>query len=954
MVSNFNLFLKTGFLIILSLLICNDLHSQYGPFWGEERKLSEYTLYKDYVDIITHFNDEQNASIALKAIDSLAQKALSNNDYEQYLFLKNEVSNFYKSDSRFEEGYTDLYNAMRFYSDNKDTLTIEYVASQRLLRTMLTKTSYESRGEGELLQSQLAVLDKLGEEGEPLRNTLVDYGLFLIRQGKTNKAINILYDARSYALEADDLASLALADYTIIVNLPPIYDIQETTMEVLKNDIALLEQAKPTIPVLIYSSFFNYLVGNRYYNYFDDLEKGIYYTKKAIACLDTIALPAWNLKASCHSNLSMTYADLNDTTRLLKHYKESKTVADTRPMSDYNKSLAYVNIADAVLAISADSALVLLDSIKNQPGARFFEDKIVEIEAKALINSGEKESAIKLIVEKFDNFESIEGYKIPAISDQIDYYNQIHFLSLVQDTYKEININDDRTKQQIIANLIIKQNQLYLDLVKRDIYGHELSNLVSTYHDFLMPSLLYMLSIEDGAKYEDVLQLVFSSKALQLHNNLFKSRIQSQMESNSSFFSELIDNSNKIQNVRTQLAQNRLSESQKSELRVELNSLLVNNMMLRYQADEIQIDEFFIPTLAQVQEKLNPGEGILEYNINDTTLIRTLITKNNAKTSIKHFDDLSEKISGEIHAIKTGRQTTGIGEILLGDLEDEILNLQHITIIPDNKLNYIPFEWLVLPVSGKMLIEKLPVSYNYSTSLWYLLRDETSIVDINNILTVAPVFQRLDEDADDEYIYISQYRGNESFSPLYYSKKEVVKIDSLFTANGYEVLSLINSDATIINTKKNLEKFDIVHIATHGLVNVDFPERSGLFLYPENKEDNEVLRDDNFLSLGELLSMNLRANLAVLSACDTGTGEFAKGEGVMALPRGFVFAGVPNVIATLWSVHDERTKELMTAFYSHLLAGNSYSEALRLAKLDSIQNGALPVDWAGFIFIGTN
>ena len=72
----------------------------------------------------------------------------------------------------------------------------------------------------------------------------------------------------------------------------------------------------------------------------------------------------------------------------------------------------------------------------------------------------------------------------------------------------------------------------------------------------------------------------------------------------------------------------------------------------------------------------------------------------------------------------------------------------------------------------------------------------------------------------------------------------------------------------------------------------------------------------------------------------------------MALPRGFMFAGVPNVIASLWSVQDERTQELMEAFYSYLLEGNSYSEALRLAKLDSIKKGSLPMDWAGFILIG--
>ena len=951
------LFLKIT-LTVFGLILCSNLHSQYGPFWSEERQLSEHSLYKDYIDVIHHFNEEKNTTTALKALDSLALTALNKNDYKQFLFFKNEVSNFYKSENRFDEGYTDLYNSMELFANNHDTLTVEYIASQRLLRSLLRRSTYETRGEGELFQSQLAVLDELGVEGEPLRNTLVDYGLFLMRQGKISKAINILYEVRNYALEADDLSSLAVADYTIITNLPPIYDIQETTMEVLKNDVALFESAEPSIPILVYGSFFNYLIGERYFRQFNEIEKGIYYTRKALASFDTISSPRWNFQATCNSNLALMYAELQDTTNIWKHYKQAKKIVDTRPMSDYNKTLNYINLADAALSVSVDSTLILLDSIKQQPGARFFDDKITEVEARALIKLKETKAAKKLIAAKFDDFERIEGHSIPLISESLDYLYQVYFFELLEEIYRTSgNIVESNKKHHIIANLISKQNQLYHEVIKKDVYGHELSGLIKQYHDFLMPALEYLITLEDGENYDKALQLVFSSKALQLYNNLTKSQLQSQIDNNPTLFSQLMDNSSDIQNVKNQLAMNGLTPELKKELDVELNTLLVDNMVLRYdvnEKEEFEMDGFKIPTLAQIQKKLKPKEGILEYNINDTTLIWTLITKDSAKTGIENIANLSEKITEEVRAIKTGRQTTGIGSILLGDIENEILNLQNLTIIPDKELSYIPFEWLVLPNSGKMLIEELPVSYHYSASLWYLPRDETISSDTQNILAAAPFFYDLEEDADGEYDYISQYRGNMSLSPLYYSKKEVNAIDRLFNESGYEVLSLVGSDANITNTKKYLEKYDIIHLATHGLVNVDYPERSGLFFYPGNEQGNEILRENNFLSLGELMNMELRANLAVLSACDTGMGDLAEGEGVMALPRGFIFAGVPNVIATLWSVHDERTRELMTAFYSHLLAGNSYSEALRLAKLDSIKNGALPLDWAGFVFIGTN
>ena len=72
----------------------------------------------------------------------------------------------------------------------------------------------------------------------------------------------------------------------------------------------------------------------------------------------------------------------------------------------------------------------------------------------------------------------------------------------------------------------------------------------------------------------------------------------------------------------------------------------------------------------------------------------------------------------------------------------------------------------------------------------------------------------------------------------------------------------------------------------------------------------------------------------------------------MALPRAFIFAGVPNLVVSLWKIHDEKTKNMMLDFYTFILEGNSYSEALRKAKLQGIKNGELPIDWSGIILIG--
>jgi CHAT domain-containing protein len=109
---------------------------------------------------------------------------------------------------------------------------------------------------------------------------------------------------------------------------------------------------------------------------------------------------------------------------------------------------------------------------------------------------------------------------------------------------------------------------------------------------------------------------------------------------------------------------------------------------------------------------------------------------------------------------------------------------------------------------------------------------------------------------------------------------------------------------------------------------------------------------DGFLHLNELYDLDFSADLAVLSACKSGVGEIFEGEGFFGLPRGFILAGANNLIVSLWKIHDEKTASLINRFYDHLLQGNDYASSLRLAKLDMIQKGYLPIDWSGIILIG--
>jgi CHAT domain-containing protein len=113
---------------------------------------------------------------------------------------------------------------------------------------------------------------------------------------------------------------------------------------------------------------------------------------------------------------------------------------------------------------------------------------------------------------------------------------------------------------------------------------------------------------------------------------------------------------------------------------------------------------------------------------------------------------------------------------------------------------------------------------------------------------------------------------------------------------------------------------------------------------------------NNFLQAYEIASMELNANLIVLSACETGFGKFEQGEGIMSLARSFMYAGTPSLVVSLWSVNDQSTSIIMQDFYKNLIANMPKNEALRQAKLNYIQRAtgvaAHPAFWSPFIQLG--
>jgi CHAT domain-containing protein len=153
-------------------------------------------------------------------------------------------------------------------------------------------------------------------------------------------------------------------------------------------------------------------------------------------------------------------------------------------------------------------------------------------------------------------------------------------------------------------------------------------------------------------------------------------------------------------------------------------------------------------------------------------------------------------------------------------------------------------------------------------------------------------------------------------------------------------------------TSPELGQFRIVHFATHGLLNSENPELSGLVL---SLVDEQGKPQDGFLRLHDIYNLNLPADLVVLSACNTALGKEVRGEGLVGIVRGFMYAGAARVVASLWKVDDEATAELMKRFYEQMLQrGMTPAAALRAAQVDMWQQKKWrsPYYWAAFVLQG--
>ncbi|MDY8138620.1 CHAT domain-containing tetratricopeptide repeat protein [Aquimarina sp. 2201CG5-10] len=242
---------------------------------------------------------------------------------------------------------------------------------------------------------------------------------------------------------------------------------------------------------------------------------------------------------------------------------------------------------------------------------------------------------------------------------------------------------------------------------------------------------------------------------------------------------------------------------------------------------------------------------------------------------------------------------------------------QKISVIPDYTLNNIPFEALITN-TNRYMIEDFEISYAYSIS--FLNQNK-----------------KLKRTSKKEFLGFAPVNYSNSLSTLPNSKKEIEEVSIHFKSD-----NLLLKNASKQSLIDLITDYKVIHLSTHANANDS--------ITPWIASTNDKI------TLNDIYTTKNNAELVVLSACNTSVGKIEKGEGVMSLARGFFNTGANSVVSTLWKADDSSTLELSIDFYAYLKEGKSKSEALRLAKLNYLQNHSLsqasPYYWSSLILIG--
>jgi CHAT domain-containing protein len=374
-------------------------------------------------------------------------------------------------------------------------------------------------------------------------------------------------------------------------------------------------------------------------------------------------------------------------------------------------------------------------------------------------------------------------------------------------------------------------------------------------------------------------------------------------------------------------------EKQLWETELEKRRKTYEDVLARIQSESPELASFVSVDpypAGRIQTLLPDSTALIEYYIareeifswwltsKSLVLSRVRVSEAEIENAVRRFREAIQS------RLSSDRENQVLSDWLVAPFSKNLAGIRHLVFIPHGILHYLPFSAL-RDKNNRALIESYSVSLAPSATVLGYCMDKRVTHVPGNVLAVA------NPDLGDEK------------TDLPFAAREVQALKRTFQS----VRAYIGAEATESAVRSALDgRYNLVHFACHGEYQPETPLFSALLLTPDGK-------DDGRLEAQEIFDMHFDCGLVTLSACETGLAKITSGDEVVGLTRGFLFAGAPSVITSLWKVDDLATAVLMKRFYRYLKQGDSRAEALRKAQVfvkESL-NGH-PSAWAAFHLTG--
>src|SRR5215217_4988185 len=705
-------------------------------------------------------------------------------------------------------------------------------------------------------------------------------------------------------------------------------------------------------------------------------------TRKNLGETDAVAI----------SNVAATYATLGQYQRALDAHLQLLPLRQG-PKNNHKRSITlsnigncYYHLGDTTKALDYYSQSLQL---MRQVGDNYYTAAVVNHLGVAYRSLGEYDKAINYFKEALDLRKLAGDQKgiATSLSDiarlERDHGNLLEARKRIEEALAQVerirsNVASPKLRTSFFASMQ-QYREFYIDLLMRlskDQPSEQLERVAFNASETGRARSLLQLLSEAGGKIHHGIDPSLLQRKQALAQSI-DAKAQSQME----------------------LLGGKHTEAEAEAVRKELSSLTdeLEQLEGRIRESSPQFTALVEPVplrLEEIQEKiLDRDTLLLEYSLGEERSFVWAVTPNAIKSFELPKRAVIETAARRVYDLLTARTvnvpketlaqrrqrleladaectkaSATLSQMILGPVAAELKD-KRLLIVGDGVLQYIPFAGLRDPVDTRALVVAHEVVMAPSASVVGLLRQETANrkpaskmvavladpVFSNNDPRVAAARLRRPAPIDKDTPVVALRSGSETgldgLRRLRFSRQEADAIARLAGSDG-KLEAVDFAASRKLATSAELGQYRVVHFATHGIINNNHPELSGIAL---SLVDEKGQAQNGFLRLYDLYNLKLSADLVVLSACQTALGKEIRGEGLVGLTRGFMYAGAPRVIASLWQIEDRASAEFMKRFYEAMLSQKLRpAAALRTAQVSMSQDPRWrqPHYWAAFTIQG--